>query len=156
VIELSRRARALFSAAFVAGQAALVLTAGLRADRAFGFRMFGESSTMVIHLSRDLGPEGAPALVPITAGQWEAASADGARRLVRWTDRVKDPSLAIFDRTIAASYGIEAQLARLQAALDDVATHSPNDVETRALVADVTVTRNGRAPYVVRLVSVRR
>jgi hypothetical protein len=44
---------------------------------------------------------------------------------------------------------------RLQAALDDVASHTPDDAETRELVLDVEVRKNGREPYVARLTSAR-
>jgi hypothetical protein len=55
-----------------------------------------------------------------------------------------------------ASYGVDAQLFRLQRALDDVVGHLPRDSETKGLAADVSVRRNGRPPVVVHLESARR
>jgi hypothetical protein len=46
-----------------------------------------------------------------------------------------------------ASYGATTQLARLQAALDDVTAHLTDDVETQRLVLVVVVKRNGREPF---------
>ena len=77
-------------------------------------------------------------------------------RRIRWRDRVHDPALSAFDVTIHASYGSAAQLARLQAALDDVVQHMPDDAETRALVADVTLRKNGREPVLLHLTSAPR
>ena len=48
-----RHLRVVFSALWIGGQAALVLSAGMRPDHIFGFRMFPEASTMEIHLWRD-------------------------------------------------------------------------------------------------------
>ena len=62
----------------------------------------------------------------------------------------------MFDTERSASYGIDAQLARLQRALDDVAAHTPDDADTRRFLLDVTVRRNGREPYVVHLTSAER
>jgi hypothetical protein len=56
-----------------------------------------------------------------------------------------------------ASYGTDAQLARLQRALDDVADNIDQDDETLRLRADVLISKNGREPYSVTLFShVRR
>jgi capsule polysaccharide export protein KpsE/RkpR len=46
---------------------------------------------------------------------------------------------------------LNAQLFRLQAALDDVVSHMPDDPRTRALVAEVETVRNGQPGPVVRL-----
>jgi hypothetical protein len=54
---------------------------------------------------------------------------------------------------VSASYGVAAQLFRLQKALDDVAGHLDDDAETRGVVADVRVWRNGRDSYQTRLES---
>jgi hypothetical protein len=89
-------------------------------------------------------------------GGWNARDRAGTRHRIYWVDRVPYPELAIFDVTIHASYGAAAQLSRWQAALDDVARHIPDDAETLALMADVTVRRNGGAPYVVHLGSAER
>jgi hypothetical protein len=134
-------------------QGSLILTAGQRPDRAFGFQMFNESSTLEVHLSRRVaGREGD---VPVEDGTWVASDTAGQRRTFRWRDRVPQPALSTFDTPIHASYGAEAQLARLRLALDDVARYAADDVETIALVLDVQVRKNGREPTRARLTSVR-
>lgn len=148
--------RIAFALGWVALQGALVLTADRRPDGAFGFRMFNESSTIHVHLLREVEQGGARVEVPVEGGAWNAPDAAGTPRRFHWTDRVKRPELGVFDREIHASYGVGAQLARLEAALADVAAHIPEDSETRRLLLDVTVRRNGREPRVVRLVSPER
>jgi hypothetical protein len=149
VLDLGPRARVAFAACWIAGQAALVLTAGDRADHVFGFRMFPEASTLEIHLSRVVGGE----IVPATGGEWSARDAAGQLRHFSWRDRVHDPILAAIDTRVFASYGADTQLARLQRALDDVADHVPEDGETTRLRADVLVRRNGRGAVAHTLVS---
>ncbi len=144
----------LFAAGWIVVQAALVATAGSRPEAAFGFRMFPEASTINVHLMRRVAS--ANGLVDVTNGAWVAVAPDGTRRTTRWRDRVKVGALATFDRDLFASYGVEAQLARIRAALDDVALHSPDDAETKQLVARVTVKKNGHAPTVVEIESVSR
>jgi len=147
----------LFAIVWIALQAALVLTAGRRADGAFGFRMFSESSTLKVTLLREVaGGDGRRARVNVDDGIWTARDAHGVRRRFAWRERVRRPELATFDREIGASYGVKAQLERLQGALDDVAAHTSEDVETRRLVLDVTVRRNGREAYTVTLASGER
>ena len=148
--------RIVFAVAWIGLQAALVVTAHGRPDGAFGFRMFSESSTIVVVLSREVaGADGARTRVHVTDGTWAARDASGAWKTFSWYDRVW-PSLGVFDREIHASYGAAAQLARLQGALDDVAAHIPEDTETRRLVLDVTVRRNGHEPHIVTLTSAER
>jgi len=152
------RWRVAFGAAWLALQGVLVATAAARPDAAFGFRMFPEASTIDVHLSRrvDSTSGHGTMLVPVTDGEWIAHDKSGQPRRIKWRDRVREPALATFDRRIFASYGASAQLQRLQAALDDVATHTPDDAETRELVLEVDVRKNGREPYVVRMTSVPR
>ena len=69
---------------------------------------------------------------------------------------MKERHLATFDRETEAPYGAEAQLARWQAALDDVAQHIPEDTETISFVADIEIRRCGRAAEVVHLQGARR
>ena len=145
--------RLAFSVAWIAAQIALVLTAGQRADGAFGFRMFSESSTLRLALYREL-PGGAR--VHVDGGTWTAHDAGGMVRRFSWYDRVKRPEMSVFDTETHASYGAAAQLQRLQIALDDVAAHTADDSETQRLLLDVTVRRNGREPYVVHLASAPR
>jgi hypothetical protein len=57
---------------------------------------------------------------------------------------------------VFAAYGADAQLARLQRALDDVARHEPEDAETERFVARVLVWHNGGGPRRVVLESTHR
>jgi hypothetical protein len=132
----------VFAALWIAGQIALVLGAERRPDHAFGFRMFPEASTIEIRLFRVV--KGGTVRAP--AGEWSARDADGQLRHFSWHDRVRDPVLGSLDARVFASYGVDAQLARLQRALDDVADHLPEDADTLRLRADVLVARNGREP----------
>ncbi len=155
-LDLGVRGRIVFAGIYLATQAALVLSSPLRPDRVFSFQMFNESSTIAIHLSRRVrGAEGRDVVVP-TAGRWEARDERGDTRSFSWNDRVKDPVLGSLDREVHAAYGVDAQLYRLQKALDDVIGHADHDVETLSLVADVVVRQNGREPVVRRLESAPR
>jgi len=146
-------ARCLFAAGYVAAQVALIATAGGRPEHAFGFRMFSESSTVRLHLLRAVeAPSGhGTVLVDVRDGAWNAHDPSGAIHRFAWRDRVREPELGTFDVTMHAAYGAEAQLARLRAALADVARHVPEDAETRELVLNVTVRQNGKEPEVVLL-----
>jgi hypothetical protein len=148
-LDLGRPARVFVAAMWIAGQAALVVTAGWRPDHIFGFRMFPEASTIEIHLWRDAG--GGPTRLP--RGEWSARDASGQLRHFSWRDRVRDPVLSALDTRVFASYGVDAQLARLQRALDDVVDHLQEDQETRQLRAEVIVRKNGDDPAVVTLIS---
>ena len=152
MLDLGPRARVVFAACWIVGQATLVLTAGARADPAFAFRMFPEASTLEIRLSREVGGH----VVPAPGGEWSARDADGQLRHFSWHDRVRDPILSAVDARVFASYGVDAQLARLQRALDDVADHVPEDGETVRLRADVVVRRNGRGEVSLPLESHER
>jgi len=115
--------------------------------------MFSEASTLDIHLSRDTKDFN----VPAPRGEWAARDAAGQLRHFSWRDRVRDPVLESVDVPMFASYGLDAQLARLQHALDDVADNIEQDDETLRLRADVLVSKNGREPTAVTLLShVRR
>jgi len=134
-----------------------VLTSARRPEHAFGFQMFGESSAVRVSLLREIdAPSGhGTLLVPAPRGEWTVQAGD-SRRLVAFHDRVKEPFLSTFDAFFDAPYGAAAEIARLQAALDDVDRHLDGDPETRRLVADVTVKKNGREPTVIRLVGAPR
>jgi hypothetical protein len=150
-------ARGAFALAWIALQLTLVLTADRRPDGAFGFRIFGESTTVRVVLYRELaGAGGRPERVRVEGGAWDARDASGVVRHSSWFDRVRLPELVVFDREVWAPAGASAELVRLQAALDDVARHTPDDAETLRLVLDVTTRQNGRDPQVHRLVSARR
>lgn len=151
-LDLGRRARVLLAGAYIAGQGALILTASRRADHIFGYRMFPEASTIEIHLWRDTGVN----VTRTPRGEWSARDASGQLRHFSWHDRVRDPVLSSLDSRVFASYGVEAQLARLQRALDDVMAHLGEDDETRQLRAEVVVRKNGGEPVVVTLLSAAR
>jgi hypothetical protein len=148
-LDLGRRARVVFAGVWIVGQVALVLTAARRPDHIFGFRMFPEASTIEIHLLRDVGAR----TVRAPRGEWSARDTSGQLRHFSWHDRVRDPVLSSIDMRVFASYGVDAQLARLQHALDDVVDHLHEDEETRRLRADVVVRKNGDEPTLVTLVS---
>lgn len=147
------RGRVALAAAYLAIQAALLFTADERPDGVFSFQMFNESSTIAIQLARRVTTSGGGTEEVPVDGAWESSDGRGGTRVFRWTDRVRDPNLATLGRPVHASYGVAAQLFRLQHALDDVADHLEGDVETRALVADVRIRRNGGKPYETRLES---
>jgi hypothetical protein len=149
VLDLGPRARVAFAVSWISGQLGLVLTAGYRADHIFGFRMFPEASTVEIHVTRMT----AAGDLPAPRGEWSARDASGQLRHFRWRDRVHDPVLGAVDERAFASYGVDAQLARLQRALDDVAEHLDEDAETVRLRANVVVRKNGGDPYEVTLLS---
>jgi hypothetical protein len=140
--------RLTFALAWITVQVGLVLTASRRADAAFGFRMFAESSTLVAHLSRDVeAPSGHGTVnVPVWNGEWTARGRDGYLHPIRWRDRVIESNLSLFDVTLHASYSAAAQVERWHAALDDVAAHLEGDAETKELHLDLVVRRNGREP----------
>jgi hypothetical protein len=142
---------------WVTTQIALVITADRRPDGAFGFRMFSESSTLEVALFREVtGDDGQVVRVHVDDGVWSAHDGSGASHRHAWNERVRRQELATFDVEMSAKYGIDAQLARLQAALDDLATHVPDDVDTRRFLLDVTVRKNAREPYVAHLASAER
>lgn len=149
VLDLGPRARVALAAAWLLGQGALVVTAGGRPDHVFGFRMFPESSTIEIRLERLV--DGRWTRAP--EGEWSAVDDAGQLRHFSWRDRVRDPILGSLDHERFASYGADAQLARLQHALDDVIDHVSEDRQTTRLAAVVVVRKNGHGPTTVRLES---
>jgi hypothetical protein len=119
--------------------------------------MFSESAELEAHLTREIeGPGGARTVVPVQNGEWAARDVSGILHRVRWTDRVRRREMSQFDVVLHASYGARAQIQRWQAAVDDVAAHTPEDVETRRLIVELTVRRNGRPPEKVVLASAPR
>lgn len=151
------RRRMAFIVVWVVVQFTLVLTADRRPDGAFGFRMFPESSTLRVSLYRELrGPDGAARRVRVDQGRWVAGDARGVKHAFAWTDWVRRPELGAFDQEISASYGVEAQLSRFSAALDDLAAHVSSDCDTERFVLEISVRKNGREPYTVEFVSPRR
>ena len=149
--------RAGFVGLWVLVQAALVLTADRRVDGMFGFRALTEASSFRTSLFREVaGQDGKRVRVYVEDGIWTANDAGGLRRRFAWSDRVRRHELVVLDRDTPADVSAEATLDRLQGALDDLATHTPDDADTRRFLLDVTVRRNGGEPYVVHLASAER
>ena len=139
--------RALFAAVFVAVQLGLLLTSSRRPDGVFSFQMFNESSRMRIELYRAWRTRaGRERRAPVVDGRWKARDRTGQRRDFSWHDRVRDRTLGALGREVHAPYGLDAQLFRLRAALNDVARNIPDDRETIALIARVQTRKNGRDP----------
>jgi hypothetical protein len=155
----SRKAvlRAVFFFGYLGVQVALLLHAQSTPDFVFGFQMFNASSEMKISLFRKLGPhrQHAARLIPVRDGVWQAKDSHGELHELHWNDRVRDSTLSALGRYVHASYGLDAQLFRLQYALDDVARHLTDDSETQALVAVVDTRKNGRGGAQVRLTGAR-
>ncbi|HWA73365.1 MAG TPA: hypothetical protein VG937_13560 [Polyangiaceae bacterium] len=142
--ELGRTARLAFVIAFLSLQVALILTAELRPDRIFSFRMFNESSKLSFELFREVRGRRGPRRVPVRDGTWQARTPAGSLAEFHWTDRVRFFSLTRPSVLTHTPYGLDAQLFRLQKALEDVAAHIPEDTETRALIAVADTQKNGR------------
>ena len=153
--ELGPRSRFAVATLWIAGQTALILTGPKRADGAFAFRMFPESSTIEVHLVREVVAQSGHGVEEVAApnGTWLAHDSRGVLHRFRWDDRVKDANLFPYGEPVHASYGLGAQLDRLAHALGDVATHSPGDDDTVRLVANVVVRKNGGTPERVRIES---
>jgi len=113
--------------------------------------MFNESSRITIHLFREVERRKRRVLLPLPDGHWRAPDAQGTLRDFAWSDRVRASPLYVLGQSVHAPYGLDAQLFRLQAALEDVVRHTPEDTRTLALVAEVETARNGRPGPVVRL-----
>jgi hypothetical protein len=151
-LDLGPRARIVFAAAFLGLQLALVLSTPWRGDRVFAMQMFNASSTMKIALFRRVrGEDGVEHLMRVEHGRWQARDASGVTHTFRWRDRVRDRVLTGLDRTVHATDGVDAQLFHLQLALADVAAHLAEDTETRALVARVQASDNGRPRLPIEL-----
>lgn len=120
--------------------------------------MFNESSTIEVHLQREVDSVTGHGTMLVDAphGEWVAKDSAGDNHRFSVRDRVSESALTTYDVVLHASYGATAQLARLQAVIDDVVTHLDGDTETKQLVMTVKVRRNGRPPNVVTLKSTRR
>ena len=81
--------------------------------------------------------------MPVKDGGWQVSTAAGQRSF-NWTDRVRYRALSRPGVFAHATYGLDAQLFRLQAALKDVSENLEGDPETLALVARVQTQKNGR------------
>jgi len=153
MLDFGPRLRAAFAVLYVIVIVWVVASAQWRPDHVFGFQMFNQSSTLEIHLARQVRGR---AEVPVVDGSWRARDRSGRVREFRWDDRVKDSVLRDLDVPVHAKYGLEAQLFRLQFALEDVLAHIPDDAETKAIRATVATTRNGRSSGIVRLRAERK
>jgi hypothetical protein len=143
--------RASFAAVFFGLELAGIAW-GLRApDHALGFQMFNESSRLSIQLFREVQKKGKRIRVALPDGTWRARDSSGKLRHYAWTDRVRMPPLSRLGQNQHASYGLDAQLFRLQAALDDFVRHIPEDRATLALVAEVQFRKNGGPERTVTL-----
>lgn len=120
-------------------------------DHVVGFQMFNESSRITIRLFREVEKKGQRVLVPLPRGTWRARDASGKLRRYAWGERVRASPLYVLGQSVHAPYGLDAQLFRLQAALQDVVSHIPEDASTRALVAEVETIKNGRPGPLVTL-----
>jgi hypothetical protein len=152
LLDLGPRGRTWLCALFFGAEALLVATAGMRSDRSYGFRMFPESSSITVHVSRRLSDG---TLVPIERGRWEARDCEGASHAFVWGKMVRSPAPFRLDAPVGAPYGVESEIHRTSDALRWVLDHTPDDCETRALVARVEARRNGRQAYDVDLEAVR-
>ncbi|MEO6599043.1 MAG: hypothetical protein ABIQ16_04165 [Polyangiaceae bacterium] len=156
LLDLSPRLRGAFFCAYLTAQLTLLVRAQTSPDFVFGFQMFNASSDMKITLLREIRRQGRTRLVPVHDGAWQLTDGAGNQHEYRWRDRVHDGVLGNLDQYEHASYGLEAQLYRLQFALRDVAAHLPGDNETVALLAVVDTVKNGRRHEQVRLQENRR
>jgi hypothetical protein len=141
MLDLGARGRTVVCALFFGSELLLVATAGMRSDRSYGFRMFPESSSIVVHVSRRLD---GGRLVPIEAGRWQAHDCSGRVHSFVWGAMVPFPAPSRLDDPVGAPYGVESEVHRTRDALAWVATHTADDCETRALVAHIEQKKNGR------------
>jgi hypothetical protein len=141
MLDLGPRGRMAFLALFFGGEAVLIGTATMRTDRSYGFRMFPESSSLVLHVERRLADG---KLVPIADGRWNARDCQGNPRSFMWARMVREPAPSRLDKSVGAPYGVDNEVQRAADALRWVSDHTPDDCETRALVATIQVKKNGR------------
>jgi hypothetical protein len=144
LLDLGLRGRLVFAACFAGLVLSGVVWGQLAPDHVLGFQMFNESSRMRVELFREVERKGRRVLVPVPDGVWRAPDRRGKPHAYAWQERIRYYPLRELGREVPAKYGLSAQLFRLQAALDDMAAHIPEDVRTKALVAVVDAKRNGR------------
>ena len=138
-----RWARRLVVTAFVLVQSFLVVRAYAAPHREFGYQMFPEASTWRADIVRvtDDGRR-----VPIEQ-PWSG---------YEWNELVRGRGLTTPWVWHPADSGLERQRAFLAAALDWVASNTPDDHETRYIEAVVESSRNLDAPTVETIRSVER
>jgi len=151
LLDLKPVSRAAFIVLFLGAELYAIAWGQRAPDHVLGFQMFNESSRITVQLFREVVRKRRRVLVPVPDGKWRARDGSGELRHYAWQDRIKYPPLDVLGVQVHASYGLSAQLFRLQAALEDVAAHIPHDTQTRALVAVVEATHNGRPPQTIRL-----
>jgi hypothetical protein len=154
-LDLGPRARRAFAAGYLLFLTAAVAYGQVAPDHLFGFQMFNESSSLKIDLFREVVRDGRTVLLPVPDGEWEALDAHGVPHHFAFHDRVRVSPLHRLGTFVHASYGLDAQVYRLEHALEDVARNVPLDHETRAFVAVVETLKNGRPAGTVRLRAVR-
>jgi hypothetical protein len=140
--------RAAFAATFFGLELGGIAWGQRAPDHVAGFQMFNESSRLSIQLFRETRKKGKRVLTPLPDGSWKVRAPDGSMKRYSWRDRVKVKPLYVLGEMADARYGLDAQLFRLQAALDDFVRHTPDDAAMTALVAEVTTSRNGAPGHV--------
>lgn len=120
-------------------------------DRVLGFQMFNESSRLTIHLLREVKKKGKRVRVPVPDGSWQVRDRNGEVRRYTWSERVHASPLDVLGQSVHARYGLDAQIFRLQGALDDFVRHIPDDETTLALIAEVETVKNGKRGPLVTL-----
>jgi len=144
LLDLDPRGRVIACVIFFGAEAISIATAPMRSDRSYGFRMFPESSSLTVHLSRRL-QDGT--LAPVEDGRWRTHDCSGKPSVVVWGKMVHAPAPSRLDVSVPAPYGVESELHRTRDAMQWVIDHTIEDCETRALVAKVKARRNGGPPY---------
>jgi hypothetical protein len=144
LLDLGPRARVAFVVGFLGLELSAIIWGQRAPDHVLGFQMFNESSRMKIELFREVERKGKRKLVPVADGTWSAPDRQGKSHDFSWHSRITHYTLRELGRERHANYGLDAQLFRLQGALDDMARNIPNDARTKALVAVVEARRNGR------------
>jgi len=140
---MRRWARWAVVVAVVVAQAVFVARAYWAPHKEFGFQMFPESSTWQAEVVRVTA---AGDRIPVT-DPWDG---------YLWSVLVPNRGLAFPDVRKQADAGLDNQLAFLDAALDYVATHTPDDRQTRYLEATVTAWYDDDPPHTVVLRSADR
>lgn len=144
VAAMSGVGRRAAAAVIVAAQLALIVRAYTAPIDTFGFQMFPESSQWEAEIFRVL-PDGRRVDI---RDPWPGG--------YRWQALVDARGLGAPFAPHHADAGLAATLSLLEAALDWVAANTPEDHETRRLVAVVNVSDNGRPPTEVVLESAPR
>jgi hypothetical protein len=132
-----------FIVAVLAVQVGFALNGYRDPHKFFAFQPFNESSTWQADIVRVTWDD---ERLPIE-GRWAGYD---------WNQLVGMAALQGPSRTRHAYMGVGATIDFLDSALDWVATHTPDDVETRYLEATVTTFENTRGPTVTVLRSVER